>query len=136
MKATRQILHSSKAPPRTWCFALEWVTEIRRHTVHENAALNERTGLEHYTVHTQNIAALCTYSFYDYCWFWDSEQGLPNRQRVLGWWLSISHDIGGPLTYFILPKSCRPMARSSVTPMTPESCWSQPTRCWWRNLKR
>jgi hypothetical protein len=57
-KATRRILHSSRAPPRTWCFALEW------------AALNERTPFEHYTGHTPNIAALCTYSFCNYCWYW------------------------------------------------------------------
>jgi hypothetical protein len=67
-----------------WCFALEWVTEIRRHTVHDIAALNERTPFEHYMGHTPNIAALCTYSFYDYCWYWDSEQGFPDQQRVLG----------------------------------------------------
>jgi hypothetical protein len=65
---------------------------------------------EHYTGHTPNIAALCTYRFYNYCWFWDSEQGFPDQQRVLGRWLSISHDIRGPLTYFILPKSCKPIA--------------------------
>jgi transposase len=119
-KAVRRTLHSSKAPPRMWCFALEWVTEIWRHTVHDIAVLNERTLFERYKGHTPNIAALCTYSFYDYCWYWDSEQGFPDRQRVLGWWLGVSHDIGGPLTYFILPKSCRPIARSSVTPVTPE----------------
>jgi hypothetical protein len=83
-------------------------------------ALNERTPFGHYTGHTPNIAALCTYSFYAYCWFWDSEQGFPNQQRVLGQWLGIQHDIGGPLTYFILPKSCRPIARWSVTPVTLE----------------
>jgi hypothetical protein len=104
-----------------WCFALEWATEIRRHTVHDIAALNEQTPLEHNTGHTPNIAALCTYSFYDYCWFWDSEQGFLDQQRVLGRWLGISHDIGGPLTYFTLPKSCRPIARSIVTPVTPEA---------------
>jgi hypothetical protein len=109
-KATRWILHSSKAPPRTWCFALEWATEIWQHTVHDIAALNEQTPFEHYTGHTPNIAALCTYRFYNYCWFWDSEQGFPDQQRVLGRWLSISHDIRGPLTYFILPKSCKPIA--------------------------
>jgi transposase len=119
-KAMRRILHSSKAPPRVWCFALEWATEIRRHTLHDIADLNERTPFEHHTGHTLNIAALCTYSFYDYCWFWDSEQGFPDQQRVLGRWLGIFHDIGRPLTYFILPKSCKPIARSSVTPVTPE----------------
>jgi hypothetical protein len=103
-----------------WCFALEWATEIRWHTVHEIAALNERTLFEHYTGHTPNIAALCTYSFYDYCRFWYSEQGFPDQQWVLGWCLGVSHDIGRPLTYFILPKSCKPIARSSVTPVTPE----------------
>jgi transposase len=69
-KAVRRTLHASKAPPRMWCFALEWVTEIWRHTVHDIAALNERTPFEHYTGHTPNIAALCIYSFYDYCWYW------------------------------------------------------------------
>jgi hypothetical protein len=77
---------------------------------HDIAALNKRTPFEHYTGHTLNIAVLCTYSFYDYCWFWDSEQGFPNQQRVLGQWLCISHDIGGPLTYFTLPKSGQPIA--------------------------
>jgi hypothetical protein len=120
-KATQRILHSSKAPPCTWFFALEWAIKIRRHTVHNIASLNERTPFEHYTGHTPNIVALCTYSFYDYCWFWDSEQGYPNQQKVLGWWLGVSHNIGGPLTYFILPKSCRLIARSSVTPVTPEA---------------
>jgi hypothetical protein len=119
-KATRQILHSSKAPPRVWCFALEWVTEIRRHNVHDIAALNERTPFKHYMGHTRNITALCTYSFYNYCWFWDSEQGFPDQHRVLGRWLSVSLDIGRPLTYFILPKSCKLITRSSVTPVTPE----------------
>jgi transposase len=59
-KVTRQILHSSKAPPRAWCSALELATEIRRHTIHDIAALNERMPFE-----IPNIAALCTYSFYD-----------------------------------------------------------------------
>jgi hypothetical protein len=67
-----------------------------------------------------NNAVLCTYSFYDYCWYWDSELGFLGQQRVLGRWLGVSHDIGGPLTYFFPPKSCRPIARSSVTPVTPE----------------
>jgi transposase len=120
MKVTRQILHSSKAPSRTWCFDLEWATEIRRHIVHDIAALTEQMPFEHYTGHTPNIAALCTYSFYDYCWFWDSEEGFPNQQRVLGHWLGISHDIGGPLTYYVFPKSCWPTARSSITTVTLE----------------
>jgi hypothetical protein len=56
-KTVRRTLHSSKAPPRMWCFALEWVTEIRRHTVHNIAALNERTPFEHGT-HTEHRGAL------------------------------------------------------------------------------
>jgi hypothetical protein len=82
--------------------------------------LNERTPFEHYTGHTLNITALCTYSFYDYCWFWDSEEGFLNQQRVLGNLLGVSHDIGGPLTYYVLPKSCPPIMRLGVTPVTPE----------------
>jgi transposase len=97
-KVTRRILHSSKAPPCMWCFALQWTTEIRRHTVHDIAALNKRTPFEHYMGHTLIIAALCTYSFYDYCWFWDSEQGIPDQQRVLGRWLGVSHGSVSPMT--------------------------------------
>jgi hypothetical protein len=51
--------------------------------------------------HTPNIAALYTYSFYDYCWYWNSEEGFPEQQRVLGHWLGVAHNIGGPLTYFV-----------------------------------
>jgi hypothetical protein len=103
-----------------WRFALEWAAEIRRHTAHNIAGLDERIPVEHYTGHTPNITALCTYSFYDYCWYWSSEEGFPDQQRVLGHWLGVSHDISRPLTYFVLPKSCRQIARLSITPVTPD----------------
>jgi hypothetical protein len=75
-------------------FALEWVVEIRWHTAHAIVALDEQMTIEHYTGHMPNIAALCTYSFYDYCWYWSSEEGFPDQQWVLGHWLGVSHDIG------------------------------------------
>jgi hypothetical protein len=56
-----------------WRFALERAAEIRRHTVHDIAALNEQMPFEHYMRHTPNIAALCTYNFYDYCCYRSSE---------------------------------------------------------------
>jgi hypothetical protein len=96
------------------------VAEIWWHNAHGIAALDERRPIEHYMGHTLNISALCTYSFYDYCWFGSSEEGFPDQQRVPGHWLGVSLDISGPLTYFVLPKSCWPIAGSSVTPVTPE----------------
>jgi hemolysin activation/secretion protein len=68
-------------------------------------ALNERRPFEHYTGQTPNIAVLSTYSFYDYGWYWNAEEGFPDQQRVLGQWLGVSHDLGLLLTYFVLPKS-------------------------------
>jgi len=117
-KSIRRLLASTGAPTRLWCYAGEWIAQIRRHTVHDLMALDERTPVEHFTGFTPNIAPLCTFSFYDYCWHWMPVEGFPQERKQLGRWIGVAHDVGGPLTYWVLTEKCKVVARSSVTPLT------------------
>jgi hypothetical protein len=36
----------------------------------------------------------------------------------LGWWLGVAHDVGGPICFWVLPKSCKVIARTTVHSLT------------------
>ena len=44
----------------------------------------------------------------------------PGSKKKLGWWVGVTKDVGGPMTFWILPKSGIIVPRSSVTALTPE----------------
>ena len=44
----------------------------------------------------------------------------PGSEKKLGWWVGVAKDVGGPMTFWILPKSGIIVPRSSVTALTPE----------------
>jgi hypothetical protein len=117
-KEIRRVLASTGAPPHLWCYAGEWVAQIRSHTVHDIAALEERTPFEHFNGLTPNIALLCTFSFDDYCWFVTPVEGFPHQKKILARWLGVAHEVGGPMTYWGLTGTYKVVARSTVLPLT------------------
>jgi hypothetical protein len=42
----------------------------------------------------------------------------PENTRRLGRWLGVAHDVGGPMCFWVLPKSCRVVARATVHVLT------------------
>ena len=44
----------------------------------------------------------------------------PGSKKQLRWWVGVAKDVGGPMTFWILPKSGIIVPRSSVTVLTPE----------------
>ena len=62
-----------------------------------------------------DISEYCQFDWYDYVWYMD-----PKQEKHLGRWIGVAKDVGGPMTFWILPKSGVPLPRSSVVLVTKE----------------
>ena len=61
-----------------------------------------------------DISEYIQFIWYKYVWYFDAD-----REKKLGHWIGVAKDVGAPMTFWILPKSAIPIARSSVTSVTP-----------------
>ena len=59
-----------------------------------------------------------TINWYEYVWYIDRSEDTTDSTRKLGRWIGVAENQGAPMTYMVLPKSCRPIARSSVFPLS------------------
>ena len=100
------------SPKRVWDFCAKLVAAIRRKTAHNFPCLDGLTPEESVHARVADISAYAQFGWYDHVWYID--QG----ERKLGRWLGVAEGHGAPMTYWILPKSCRPIPRSSVFEMT------------------
>jgi hypothetical protein len=59
------------------------------------------------------------FEFYDYVWYWDEKgSDITEEQHLIGRWLGIAHRVGSDMTYWVLTRSGRVIARSSVQHIT------------------
>ena len=108
----------ARSPKRLWDYCGQWVAAIRRMTAHDNPALNGMTPYECIHARTIDISAYAMFDWYEYVWYIDPAADTAESRRKLGRWIGVAEHVGSALTYFILPASCQPIARSSVFPMT------------------
>jgi hypothetical protein len=47
------------------------------------------------------------------------------KRKKLGRWTGVAYEVGQAMAFWILPTSCRPIARSSVSPLSQEDLISQ-----------
>ena len=113
-RATRR----GRSPKRLWDYCGQWVAAIRRLTAHNNPVLDGLTAEEFVHARTPDISAYSMFDWYEPVWFIDPAKDVAQSRRVLGRWIGVAEDIGLSITYFILPNSCVPVARSSVFPVT------------------
>jgi hypothetical protein len=72
------------------------------------------------------FSAYAQFDWYRYVWYIDPiPNDAPQSKRKIGRWIGVAEDIGGPLTYFILPASAFPVPQSSVFPMTTAEMMSE-----------
>ena len=98
-------------PDRLWDFGIEYVCEIRNLTVNNSRYSNGRTPLECITGETPDISEYLDFGFYDWVNF-RTNAGVGETE--LGRWLGVSHRVGQSMSYWILPKSGRPISCSTV----------------------
>ena len=108
----------ARSPKRLWDFCGEWVAAIRRITAHDLPALHDRVPSEVVEGGTPDISEYAQFDWYQTVWYLDPAVQFPNDARKLGKWIGVAHDVGSPMTFWVLPASCKVLARSTVTPLT------------------
>lgn len=58
------------------------------------------------------------FDWYQYVWYHDPAVKFPEEPKKLGRWIGVAHNIGSPMTFWILPASCQVLARSTVFPLS------------------
>jgi hypothetical protein len=103
-------------PSRLWDYGLVYIAEILSIIARGK---NGRPGIEAVMGHTVDISEWLDFEFYDYVWYWDEKgSDMTEEQRLIGRWLGIAHRVGSDMTYWILTKSGRVIARSTVQHIT------------------
>ena len=106
-RGIRRATQRGRSPKRLWDFCGKWVTAIRRKTAHDLPALDGMCAEERIHNRIIDMSAYAQFDWYEYVWY---VSGNPNNRdvagsrRQLGRWIGVAEDIGGPMTYFILPE--------------------------------
>jgi hypothetical protein len=64
---------------------------------------------------TPNILEYAQFGWFEYVWYLDPTVQLPEDAKKLGRWIGVAHDVGSPMTFWILPALCKVIVRSFVT---------------------
>jgi hypothetical protein len=126
-KATSRIMHSEKVPKRLWDLCLQYVVELRCRTAQGLYTLKGRTPYEVVTGETPDISEWLEFTFYQPCWHLDTN-AFPESKRVLSRWLGVSHRVGHPMCFWVLPISGVPISRSTVQAATKDELDSPDTK--------
>jgi len=116
-KRTRQIMHSTRTPLRLWDMCTTYVAELRCLTAQPLYSLHGRTPFEVLTGNTPDITEYISYQWYQPVWYHD-HTSFPNTIKHIGRWIGVAHNVGQALCFWVLPESDRPIARSTVQPLT------------------
>lgn len=117
-RGMRRVMTRSRTPKRLWDYCGEWVAATRRLTAHDIPSLDGRVPTEIVDGNTPDISEYVQFDWYQYVWYHDPAVQFPNDSKRLARWIGVAHDVGNPLTFWILPESCRVIARSTVWSLT------------------
>lgn len=101
------------SPKCLWCYLGKWVAAIRRFTAHDFFGLDDVVPEAR---HSGGEADISEYAQFD--WYQCGRYMDPKQETHLGRWIGVAEDVGSPMTFWILPKSGIPIARSTVSALT------------------
>jgi hypothetical protein len=67
---------------------------------------------------TPDILEYVQFDWYQYVWWHDPAVQFPGDTKKLGRWIGVAHDIGNPMTFWVLPNTCKVLACSTVWSLT------------------
>ena len=103
-------------PKRLWDFGLVYEAGILSRVARGQ---DGRTGLERLSGDTPDILEWIDFSFFDLVWFHNNvKTDTADDNAQLGYWLGIAHRIGSDLCYWVLTKSGKVIARTTVQHVT------------------
>ena len=114
----RRAMQKANAPKRLWDYCGLWVAAIRRRTALDMTGLEGRTPEENIHARIVDISAYAQFDWYSLVWYIDYPKDAATSRRQLGRWFGVAENSGSSLCYIVLPKSCNPIIRSSVQPVT------------------
>ena len=114
-KRAYRMMFKLNVPNRLWDYLLDWICETANICANSSKYSDARTPLEIITGETPDISEYLDFGFYDWVTF-RSNAGLGKIE--LGRWLGVSHRIGQLMSYWILPKSGRPVSCVTVQHVT------------------
>jgi hypothetical protein len=117
-RGIRRATARARSPRRLWDYCGEWVAATRRLTAHDIPGLDGRVPDEIVEGNTPDISEYAQFDWYEYVWYLDPAVQFPQDARRLGRWIGVAHDVGSPMTFWVLTLSCKVIARSTVTSMT------------------
>jgi Reverse transcriptase (RNA-dependent DNA polymerase) len=117
-RGIKRAMQRARSPKRLWDYCGEWVSAIRRLTAHDIPSLHDRVPCEVVEGNTPDISEYAQFDWYQYVWYHDPAVQFPDDARKIGRWVGVAHDVGSPMTFWVLPASCRVIARSTVSQLT------------------
>ena len=115
-KRWRNRMAKKKVPSRLWDYGLVYEANILNRIPRGS---QQRTGLEIVTGDTPDISEWIDFEFYDRVWYYDSKKmDTADTGRRLARWLGVAHRVGSDLCYWLLLKSGKIIARTSVQHVT------------------
>ena len=117
-RGIKRTMLRTRTPKRIWDYCGEWVAAVRRLTAHDLPGLDGRVPDEVIEGNTPDIAEYAQFDWYQYVWFHDPAVQFPEDTRRLARWIGVAHDVGNPMTFWVLPPSCKVIARSTVWSLT------------------
>ncbi len=121
IRETKRHIHrkmkANKVPKRLWSYCAKWSCDVRNKTSSNLFALEGRTPYEAIYNHTPDISSLCEFDFYEPVWYYEPNE-FPEDKRILGRWLGEAHKVGQDMCYWVLTSTGKPIARSTVQPIS------------------
>ena len=111
-------MQRTRTPKRLWEYCGEWVAAIRRLTAHDLLGLDGRVPDEVVEGNMPDIAEYAQFDWYQYIWCHNPALQFPGDQRRLARWIGVAHSVGNPMTFWVLPSTCKVLARSTMWSLT------------------
>jgi hypothetical protein len=105
-------------PKRLWDFGVVHQGELMSRTARGK---NGRTGYEDVVGETPDISEWMDFDFYDLIWYHDPPDTMAEMTteiRKLGRWLGVANRVGSALTYWVLTRAGKVLARSTIQHVT------------------
>jgi hypothetical protein len=104
-------------PKCLWSYCMKWSCNVRNKTFGNSFILEGRTLYELIYGHTLDILSSCKFDFYEPIWYYEPNT-FPEDKRFIGQWLGEAHKIRQAMSCWVLTRTGKPIARSTVQPIT------------------
>ena len=112
----RQRMQDRKIPTRLWDYGLVYEAGLLSRVARGH---DGRSGIERLTGETPDISEWIDFEFFDMVWYHTNQKSdATEEQAHLGYWLGVAHRVGSDLCYWILTKSGKVVARTTVQHIT------------------